>query len=84
MPPGVGPAELDEARGEFPKPGLVADEPAAAQWLLDQLHLAQGRSDLPLVAAALDAWLHAAADHTVALNFPEGEYLKGLLCRVVA
>jgi urease accessory protein len=48
--------------------GLVADEPAAAQWLLDQLHLAQGRSDLPLVAAALDAWLHADAPRIDALN----------------
>ena len=25
-----------------------------------------------------------APDHPVALNFPEGEYLKGLVCRVVA
>ncbi len=27
-------------------------------------------------------WLHQAADHPVAITFPEGEYLKGLLCRV--
>jgi 23S rRNA (cytosine1962-C5)-methyltransferase len=26
--------------------------------------------------------LGAGPDHPVALNFPEGEYLKGLLCRV--
>lgn len=26
--------------------------------------------------------LHAAADHPIALTFPEGEYLKGLVCRV--
>ena len=26
----------------------------------------------------------AAADHPVALNFPEGEHLKGLVCRVPA
>ena len=26
--------------------------------------------------------LHQAPDHPIALNFPEGEYLKGLLCRV--
>lgn len=40
--------------------------------------------------AALDAHrqvrivqrLHQAADHPVSLNFPEGEYLKGLICRV--
>lgn len=36
------------------------------------------------VNARIEAWLHAASDHTVALNFPEGEYLKGLLCRVYA
>jgi 23S rRNA (cytosine1962-C5)-methyltransferase len=27
-------------------------------------------------------WLSAAPDHPVALSFPEGEYLKGLLCRI--
>lgn len=45
-----------------------------------------------LAGAALDAkvdarverWLHAGADHPVILNFPESEYLKGLLCRVAA
>jgi len=26
--------------------------------------------------------LHQAPDHPVSLNFPEGEYLKGLICRV--
>ncbi|HEU5284802.1 MAG TPA: class I SAM-dependent rRNA methyltransferase [Burkholderiales bacterium] len=43
-----------------------------------------------LAGAAADAgidaqilrWLAAAPDHPVALNFPEGEYLKGVLCRV--
>ncbi|HTT40389.1 MAG TPA: class I SAM-dependent methyltransferase [Burkholderiales bacterium] len=43
-----------------------------------------------VAGAALDAgvdaqilrWLGASADHPVALGFPEGEYLKGLLCRV--
>lgn len=42
-------------------------------------------------AAAIDAgrdlqileWLHQAPDHPVAVTFPEGAYLKGLLCRVV-
>lgn len=40
--------------------------------------------------AALDANVHAqileklhqAADHPIALNFPESEYLKGLICRI--
>lgn len=34
------------------------------------------------VSAHIEAWHHAAADHPVALNFPEGEYLKGLVCRL--
>ena len=29
------------------------------------------------VDARIETWLHAAADHPVALNFPESEYLKG-------
>jgi 23S rRNA (cytosine1962-C5)-methyltransferase len=41
-----------------------------------------------VAGAALDAeinaqiagWMHQSADHPVALNFPEGSYLKGLLC----
>ena len=40
--------------------------------------------------AALDAdrdvqileWLHQSSDHPIALNFPEGNYLKGLICKV--
>jgi 23S rRNA (cytosine1962-C5)-methyltransferase len=28
------------------------------------------------------SWLQQAPDHPVALNFPEAEYLKGLICRV--
>lgn len=34
------------------------------------------------VDARIEEWLHAAPDHPVALHFPEGEYLKGLICRV--
>lgn len=34
------------------------------------------------VSAQIIKHLHAATDHPVALEFPEGEYLKGLLCRV--
>jgi 23S rRNA (cytosine1962-C5)-methyltransferase len=36
------------------------------------------------VDACIERWLHAASDQPVALNFPEGEYLKGLLVRVNA
>jgi 23S rRNA (cytosine1962-C5)-methyltransferase len=43
-----------------------------------------------VAGAALDSgrgvqivrWLRQGPDHPVALNFPEGEYLKGLVCRV--
>ncbi|HEX9180077.1 MAG TPA: class I SAM-dependent methyltransferase [Burkholderiales bacterium] len=34
------------------------------------------------VQARVEQRLMAAADHPVALNFPEGEYLKGLVCRI--
>lgn len=34
------------------------------------------------VDARIEAWHHAAADHPVLLSFPEGEYLKGLVCRI--
>ena len=34
------------------------------------------------VDAQITAWLHAAPDHPVVLNFPEGEYLKGLICKM--
>ena len=36
------------------------------------------------VDARIEQWLHAAPDHPVALNFPESEYLKGVLCRVAS
>jgi urease accessory protein len=35
--------------------GLVKDEHSAAAWLVDQLHLALSRSDLPALCAAVDA-----------------------------
>ena len=34
------------------------------------------------VDARIEHWLHASADHPVVMNFPEGEYLKGLVLRV--
>jgi 23S rRNA (cytosine1962-C5)-methyltransferase len=33
------------------------------------------------VQASVVAWLAQPSDHPVALNFPEGRYLKGLVCR---
>lgn len=34
------------------------------------------------VEAQITTHLHQDADHPVALNFPEGEYLKGFICRI--
>ncbi|HEX7556955.1 MAG TPA: 23S rRNA (cytosine(1962)-C(5))-methyltransferase RlmI, partial [Leptolinea sp.] len=34
------------------------------------------------VGARIIQWMNQAADHPVALNFPEGNYLKGLVCTV--
>jgi 23S rRNA (cytosine1962-C5)-methyltransferase len=36
------------------------------------------------VAAQIVDHLEQGADHPVALHFPEGAYLKGLVCRVPA
>jgi urease accessory protein len=36
--------------------GAVHDETTTHAWLLDQLHLALGRSELPLLAQAMAAW----------------------------
>ena len=36
--------------------GLVHHEASAQAWLLDQLHLVQARSELPVVAQAMPAW----------------------------
>ena len=36
--------------------GLVTDEHSAQQWLKDQLHLVQARSELPVIAQAMKAW----------------------------
>lgn len=36
--------------------GLVTDEYSAQHWLMDQLHLVQARSELPVIAQAMRAW----------------------------
>ena len=35
---------------------LVTDEDSAQHWLIDQLHLVQAHSELPVVAQAMKAW----------------------------
>jgi urease accessory protein len=48
--------------------GLVRDEASAGQWLEDQLHLSLARSELPLLAAAIEAWSRGDAQRIAALN----------------
>ncbi|OYU88761.1 MAG: urease accessory protein UreF [Burkholderiales bacterium PBB5] len=48
--------------------GAVHDEASAGRWLIDQLRLAQARSELPLLASASRAWQRADAERIAALN----------------
>jgi urease accessory protein len=48
--------------------GAVKDEGSAQIWLLDQLHLCMGRSELPLLAQAIAAWAAHDAARIAALN----------------
>jgi urease accessory protein len=48
--------------------GLLTDEGAVARWLLDQLHLALARSDLPAAAQAFIAWRAGDLARVTALN----------------
>jgi urease accessory protein len=51
----VGGFSYSEALEAAVERGDVRDEASAAAWLVDQMHLSLGRSELPLVAAAIDA-----------------------------
>lgn len=46
----------------------VTTERAASDWLADQLHLAQARGDMAVVAQAVTAWRQASHDRVRALN----------------
>lgn len=48
--------------------GRVTDEASAQAWLLDQLHLAQARSELAVSAQAFAAWQRGDAVEAAALN----------------
>jgi len=48
--------------------GLVHDEASAQAWLLDQLHLVQARSELPVVAQAMTAWQQQDVPRLTQLN----------------
>src|SRR5262245_7605971 len=52
----VGGFSYSEALEAAVDHGHVRDADSAREWLLDQLHLSVARCDLPLVAAAHDAW----------------------------
>jgi urease accessory protein len=48
--------------------GAVHDETTTQAWLLDQLHLTLGRSELPLLAQAMTAWAAHDAARIAELN----------------
>jgi urease accessory protein len=48
--------------------GLVRDEATAADWLADQLHLGLARSDLAVLAQAVDAWRRGDSGRIRALD----------------
>jgi urease accessory protein len=48
--------------------GAVDDEASAQAWLVDHLHLALGRSELPLLAQAIAAWAAHDMARIAALN----------------
>jgi len=48
--------------------GQVRDEASSSAWLLDQLQLASGRSELPLLAQAIAAWSVHDTPRIAALN----------------
>jgi urease accessory protein len=48
--------------------GAVHGEASTARWLSDQAALVLGRSELPLLAAALEAWTQHDGDRIAALN----------------
>ncbi len=46
----------------------IDSEAAVADWLLDQLHIAQARGDMALIAKAVGAWRRADWEHVRELN----------------
>ena len=63
----VGGFSYSEAMEAAVDDGRVCDEASAAAWLSDQLHLSLGRSELPLLAAAIDAVRRSDTDRLQAL-----------------
>jgi len=75
----TGPQWLNFCIRHDPAPGLTA---LATLIQVERLLRAPGWRTRRNAGQRIEGWLHAASDHPVALNFPEGEYLKGLLCHV--
>lgn len=64
----VGGFSYSEALEAAVDTGLVTNEAQAQVWLLDQLHLALARADLPACAQAMTAWQAGDAPRILALN----------------
>ena len=64
----VGGFSYSEALEAAVDAAIVHDEASAALWLSDQLHLSLARADLPLVAAAHEAWRKHDATRIAELN----------------
>jgi len=64
----VGSFSYSEGLESAVEVGLVSNEEQAGAWLLDQLHLSPGRSDLPILAQALPAWREGDLDLVRRLN----------------
>jgi len=64
----VGGFSYSEALEAAVDSGRVGNEAEAARWLLDQLQLSLARSELPLLAQAIEAWRAGDASRVRALN----------------
>jgi urease accessory protein len=64
----VGGFSYSEVLEAATESGRVGDADSAREWLLDQLHLSLARCDLPLVAAAHDAWSRGDIEQLQRLN----------------
>lgn len=64
----VGGFSYSEALEAAVEANVVDDEASALHWLRDQLHLSLARADLPLVAAAHEAWTTSNTARITELN----------------
>lgn len=64
----VGGFSYSEALEAAVESGRVSNEQAASTWLIDQLRLSQARSDMPVVARCVAAWLRNDVDRIIELN----------------